>query len=182
MLSGVHALTQKLALRYSGRSVLVVCGFSYDKDFTECLEILSKGCVLPASAQNGLEVREEQSTRATLKIRGVHLVQFAHPRAAPVSELASVLREKWENRRHGNTQLPDLHTHVPCYDLSTSRVEMTRSSSSVVQGLQVAVEEARTSGDIVLVCGSAFLMADARQALGLIDHQDNAEVADAWFG
>lgn len=89
----------------------------------------------------------------------IHLVEAAHPRAA-----------KLEHIFEAQPLLTSSH-----YD---------RNDRSVEQQVHSAMELAKHNNEILVVCGSVFLMAAAREALGFDEPRDSqyiAEVAGAGF-
>jgi dihydrofolate synthase/folylpolyglutamate synthase len=88
----------------------------------------------------------------------IHLVEAAHPRAATLEAILNA------------TGLVEAH-----YDLDRR---------SVTEQMSEAMRLARRNGEILVVCGSVFLMAEAREAIGIDEPRDSAciaEVAGAGF-
>lgn len=48
----------------------------------------------------------------------------------------------------------------------------------MTSGVSTAIKEASVSGEVVVVCGSVFLMSEARAALGLDEPKDASEVSE----
>lgn len=93
----------------------------------------------------------------------LHLVQAAHPRAMAGSELAHAIT----GIAKGAAVPPEQYGYA-----------------SVGQGVQPALQAAAEGEEVVVVCGTFFIMSDARQALGLDEPVDSpavAEVAGAHF-
>ena len=82
----------------------------------------------------------------------IHLVEAAHPRAA---KLEAILRA---------TGLHGAH-----HDLVRR---------SVTDQMTDAMRLARRNGEVLVVCGSVFLMAEAREALGIDEPRDSAYIAE----
>jgi dihydrofolate synthase/folylpolyglutamate synthase len=82
----------------------------------------------------------------------IHFVQAAHPRAATLEAILEA------------TSWTDAH-----YDLVERSV-----SRQIYQAMQLAVEKNET----LIVCGSVFLMAEAREALGFDEPRDSAYIAE----
>lgn len=82
----------------------------------------------------------------------IHLVEAAHPRAA---KLEAILRA---------TGLHGAH-----HDLVRR---------SVTDQMADAMRLARRNGEVLVVCGSVFLMAEAREALGIDEPRDSAYIAE----
>jgi dihydrofolate synthase / folylpolyglutamate synthase len=88
----------------------------------------------------------------------IHLVEAAHPRAAKLEDILVA------------TGLNDAN-----YDLN---------DRSPTKQIQDAMHRARASDEMLVVCGSVFLMAEAREALGFDEPRDSeyiAEVAGAGY-
>lgn len=83
----------------------------------------------------------------------IHLVQAAHPRAAQLEAIVEA-----------EPSLAKSH-----YDLS---------DRSITKQVLTAVEKARANDEILVVCGSVFLMAEARQALGFDEPRDSDYIAE----
>jgi len=91
-------------------------------------------------------------------ITRIHLVEAAHPRAA---KLVDILEATDFRKAKYNLEQP-----------------------SVTLQIHDAMESAKKNQEILVVCGSVFLMAEAREALGFDEPQDSsyiAEVAGAGF-
>lgn len=84
--------------------------------------------------------------------RRIHLVQAAHPRAATLEDILE------------KASLTDAH-----YDLN---------DRSVSKQIQPAMELASKNNEILVVCGSVFLMAEARESLGIDEPRDSAYIAE----
>jgi dihydrofolate synthase/folylpolyglutamate synthase len=91
-------------------------------------------------------------------VKHVHLVAAPHPRAAPPSQL---LKAAQASADHANRRDPDnffsVHEGAP---------------GSVARGVRAAVAAAAGRGEVVVVCGSVFVMAEAREALGFKEPRD----------
>lgn len=82
----------------------------------------------------------------------IHLVQAAHPRAASLEDI-----------------LLQANVQGAFYDLE---------DRSVTRQIQSASLLAQEKGEILVVCGSVFLMAEAREALGFDEPRDSAYIAE----
>jgi dihydrofolate synthase/folylpolyglutamate synthase len=106
-----------------------------------------------------------QCSRSLLSIVGndasrIHLVEAAHPRAA---KLEAILQAE-----------PSLE--------SSARYNM--ENRSITLQVEQALDLAKQNSEILVVCGSVFLMAEAREALGFDEPRDSdyiAEMAGAGF-
>ncbi len=83
----------------------------------------------------------------------IHLVEAAHPRAA---KLPAILVAE--------PRLVESH-----YNLD---------DRSITTQVHVAVEMARQANEILVICGSVFLMAEAREALGFDEPRDSEYIAE----
>ncbi len=81
----------------------------------------------------------------------LHLVAAEHPRALDVNELASELPSNSPARLH----------------------------ASIKEGIVTALKAATSHNAIVVICGSFFIMADARDALGLAQDRDPIDLNEA---
>ena len=88
----------------------------------------------------------------------IHLVEAAHPRAATVQAILDASSVQLAGA-HYDLEDPSITKQI------NSALEMVKSSSS--QG-----------GEILVVCGSVFLMAEAREALGFDEPRDSACIAE----
>jgi dihydrofolate synthase/folylpolyglutamate synthase len=119
---GFFHLLQALHTFYPKREMRFVVGFSADKDYEQCLELISSVAT------------------------HIHLVQASTPRAAPLELLASAME----------IIKKPLHTLHP----------------SVMEGVQEAYALAQDRGELLVIAGSFYLMADAKQALGFYAPRD----------
>ncbi|KAL3822478.1 hypothetical protein ACHAXA_006906 [Cyclostephanos tholiformis] len=95
----------------------------------------------------------------------IHLVEASHPRAASISSILEA-----------NPQLADCHY---CTNTRDDDVNLDgRDSSSVSKQVRSALQIAAANDEIVIVCGSVFIMADAREELGIVEPRDSAVIAD----
>jgi dihydrofolate synthase/folylpolyglutamate synthase len=83
----------------------------------------------------------------------IHFVQAAHPRAATLEAILEA------------TSLKDAHCDL--------------EDRSVSRQINRAMELAAEKKEILIVCGSVFLMAEAREALGFDEPRDSAYIAGA---
>ena len=100
------------------------------------------------------------STQAILQAVGgdasrIHLVQAAHPRAATVQDILEATRDQG--------LLKDAN-----YDLD---------NTSVTTQVQSAMKLTDSTNEILVVCGSVFLMSEAREALGFDEPRDSEYIA-----
>lgn len=142
----VERLTGLLRVRFPTQKLRFVCGFSADKDVRRVLTTLVTAAAHNASIDEAVQSR-------------IHLVRARSPRAASLEEINSALATDSDNDEWTRLQLP-------CFE----------SMTSIAAGVNAAVEAARASADdeVVVVCGSVFLMAEARQALGFQEPVDSA--------
>ncbi|CAM9212108.1 unnamed protein product [Ectocarpus sp. 12 AP-2014] len=145
----VRCFQKVVAKEFPGRRVRVVAAFSGDKDSKDCLST-----VLTSAAPERIHLAEA-SLAATR-------------RATSVDVLASRLSELSGGR----------------FDSSSSRVR--RGDESVRQALRDAIAEASVSGgggegserDVVVVCGTVFMMVDIREELGFDEPMDSAAAGE----
>jgi dihydrofolate synthase / folylpolyglutamate synthase len=90
----------------------------------------------------------------------IHLVQAAHPRAARIEDMLA----------SDSSGLLKAYSH---YDLE---------DRSVTRQIQAGLDLAKQNDEVLVICGSVFLMAEAREALDFDEPRDSeciAEVAGA---
>ena len=85
----------------------------------------------------------------------IHLVEAAHPRAAHLEDIIAA---------DTSGRLKDSH-----YDFE---------DRSVTRQINLALEQAKQRDEILVVCGSVFLMAEAREALGFDEPRDSEYIAE----
>ncbi len=83
----------------------------------------------------------------------IHLVEAAHPRAAKLEDILS-----------SETSLETCH-----FDLE---------DPSITTQVTNAMALAKENGEILVVCGSVFLMAEAREALGFDEPRDSEYISE----
>jgi dihydrofolate synthase/folylpolyglutamate synthase len=106
----------------------------------------------------------KQCTDTLLKYLGgdaskLHLVAASHPRAASVDKILEA-----------NPVLKGAH-YSEC---NNDEVQ----SSSVAMQVRQALTLAAVNTELLIVCGSVFIMADAREELGIIEPRDSAVIAE----
>jgi dihydrofolate synthase/folylpolyglutamate synthase len=96
----------------------------------------------------------------------VHLVEASHPRAASISSMMK-----------SNPKLVDCHYSTTCDDSFNNNRDNDASSSVSIQ-VRSALQLAAVNDEIVVVCGTVFIMADAREELGIVEPRDSDAIAD----
>ena len=98
----------------------------------------------------------------------LHLVEASHPRAASISSILEA-----------NPKLSDsYHEVLQEDDLNKDGRDVSSVSTQVQKALKLAAE----NNEMLVICGSVFIMADARETLGIVEPRDSdviAEVAGA---
>ncbi|KAL7441483.1 hypothetical protein ACHAXM_011530 [Skeletonema potamos] len=94
----------------------------------------------------------------------LHLVEASHPRAASISSMLEA-----------NPKLSDSYYDVPQKD---SLNEDGRDVSSVSTQVQKALKLAAAENEMLVICGSVFIMADARESLGIVEPRDSAVISE----
>lgn len=97
-----------------------------------------------------------QCGRTLLSMSGpsqIHLVEAAHPRAAKLPEILVA-----------EPRLAECHYNLDDRTITTQVTE--------------ALELSRQKGEILVICGSVFLMAEAREALGFEEPRDSGYIAE----
>lgn len=98
----------------------------------------------------------------------LHLVEASHPRAASISSILEA-----------NPKLSDSHYKKP---EAGSLNEDGRDISSVSTQVEKALKMAAENNETLIICGTVFIMADARETLGIVEPRDSdviSEVAGA---
>ncbi|KAL9184108.1 hypothetical protein ACHAXT_002194 [Thalassiosira profunda] len=94
----------------------------------------------------------------------LHLVEASHPRAASISSILEA-----------NPTLIDSHYDAPKEDELN---EHGRDTSSVSKQVRAALQLAARNDELLVVCGSVFIMADAREELGIVEPRDSAVISE----
>lgn len=140
----IERLVQLLRKRFPSHKYRFVCGFSADKDMGHVMTTIAS--VIDTSGCDA-------ETKAQLVRSRMHLVKANHPRGASLDEINDALTRSETGRAFGTFE---------CI-------------SSIKDGVDAALAAARRSKEeeVVVVCGSVFLMAEARQALGFKESIDS---------
>ncbi|CAH0473696.1 unnamed protein product [Peronospora belbahrii] len=143
----IDRLAGLLHKKFFDKKFRFVCGFSSDKAIAQVLEKITA------------MVRGSHSDESDEQLQDrIHLVKANHPRGASLEEinlaLASASAESGKKRKYATI-------------------------SNIKEGVDAALAASRASVDdeVVVVCGSLFLMAEARQALGLKEPTDSISIA-----
>jgi dihydrofolate synthase/folylpolyglutamate synthase len=140
----LEQLIAKLARAYPGRPLRFVLGMSRDKDMSQCLRQL-----LGATS---------------LRIAHLHLVQASHPRAAPADVMLAAALEIDPGTVAG-ALAGGKSTRFTAHPLD-DHLGALAMSNSVASGTEAAVAAAVGTDEVVVVCGSVFIMSEARELLG----------------
>jgi dihydrofolate synthase/folylpolyglutamate synthase len=89
----------------------------------------------------------------------LHLVEASHPRAASISSILEA-----------NPKLSDSHYEKP---EAGSLNEDGRDISSVSTQVEKALKMAAENNETLIICGTVFIMADARERLGIVEPRDS---------
>lgn len=145
----IERLVDLLCKRFPDKKYRFVCGFSADKDMRRVVSTIAQVCKHNATD-------DERRDEALLQQR-IHLVKANNPRGASLDEI-----------NHALTAGSASHDE----DVWTRPFE---AIESIEDGVNAAVAAARASVDdeVVVICGSVFLMAEARQALGFKEPIDS---------
>jgi hypothetical protein len=108
-------------------------------------------------------------------VNNTQMIQANHYRAVSPSELATIVKDVATEGKAFNT------TNIEG-NLQNTESKLDNVCPSVIEALMRAISLARTSqnndNDIVVVCGTSFIMAEARAALGIIEARENDELND----
>ena len=95
----------------------------------------------------------------------IHLVEASHPRAASISSILEANPKL--NEAHYDNKLEDDELN-----------EHGRDVSSVSKQVRSALQLAAINNELLVVCGSVFIMADAREELGIVEPRDSSVIAE----
>ncbi|KAL3779209.1 hypothetical protein HJC23_006023 [Cyclotella cryptica] len=145
-------LISKLTATYPNlnptRDVRMVVGMSADKDLKQCTDIL-------------LDYLGGDASK-------VHLVEASHPRAASVEKILEanpILKEAYHSRHDNDAMQHSEENDSPSL------------SSPVASQVRQALTLAASNNELLVICGSVFIMADAREELGIFEPRDSAVIA-----
>ncbi len=127
----IFYLLQALHTFYPQSRFRFLVGFSKDKEYDQCLDLIT-----PVTTH-------------------VHLVQAPTSRAATTEDLKSVLKN----------EDPAFSTAHP----------------SIKEGVEEAYTQALAQGEILVVCGSFYIMADAKAAVGIQPPKDSLDLNEKIF-
>jgi len=94
----------------------------------------------------------------------LHLVEASHPRAASISSILEA-NEKLVDSYHESPNTDELNEHG-------------RDISSVSKQVHSALQLAAKNDELLVICGSVFIMADAREELGIVEPRDSKVIAE----
>ena len=94
----------------------------------------------------------------------LHLVEASHPRAASISSILEA-NEKLVDSYHESPNEDELNGHG-------------RDVSSVSKQVHSALQLAAKNDELLVICGSVFIMADAREELGIVEPRDSKVIAE----
>lgn len=94
----------------------------------------------------------------------LHLVEASHPRAASISSILEA-----------NPKLKESYYSQPQKDELN---EAGRDASSVATQVKQALKLAAINNELLVICGSVFIMADAREELGIVEPRDSAVISE----
>mmetsp|Transcript_451 Transcript_451/g.852 ORF Transcript_451/g.852 Transcript_451/m.852 type:complete len:473 (+) Transcript_451:168-1586(+) len=156
--AGIRTLAWKIKNHYPNFSVRIVVGMSRRPDLRNCIEPLV----------------------TILKPQHIYCVEAPHPRAVPENELRDLISELSAQQVESNDTPPGGPTEEERALLSgsfgqevTARRASSKNNDSVHKGVKEALSACK-EGEIVIVCGTAFIMADARYAIGVVEPRDSA--------
>ncbi|KAL3669652.1 hypothetical protein V7S43_005036 [Phytophthora oleae] len=140
----IDSLVGLLHKQFPDKKFRFVCGFSADKAINKVLDKITNVVRESHPGESEQELHER-----------IHLVKANHPRGASLEEINLALANATDDGEEPREY---------------------ESISSINEGVNAALAASRASSDdeVVVVCGSVFLMAEARQALGLKEPIDSA--------
>jgi len=144
--AAVGALMKRIKRDLGGRNVHVLYAMSRDKDVRTCL----------------------RSVFAALPFQNVHFAQSGNFRAVSKDDLASIFREET------GEELLDLETATSWLELPPLESGASAVQQTLSRLLALAASEADDS--VVVVCGTGYVMPDARERLGIIEPRDDRDL------
>ncbi|CAB9524420.1 Probable bifunctional folylpolyglutamate synthase/dihydropteroate synthase [Seminavis robusta] len=148
----MQALVYKLQTANPDKKIRVVLGVSKDKDWKGVLDAL----IPLTGAAAGPNNNDNDSAKSSLLTR-VHLVQASHYKALPLVQLVQDIEDQAKRE----------HTA-----LDTGLLRYNLQDPTVKSGLLDAMKFAQRD-ELIVVCGSVFLMAEARRTLGIQEPCDS---------
>ncbi|CAI5703939.1 unnamed protein product [Peronospora effusa] len=139
----IDRLASLLHKQFPEKKFRFVCGFSADKAIAEVLDKMTAIVRGSHSDESDEQIQER-----------IHLVKANHPRGATLHEINLALANA---------------------SVETGKMCEYGTILNIKEGVYTALAASRASADdeVVVVCGSVFLMAEARQALGLKEPIDS---------
>ena len=95
----------------------------------------------------------------------LHLVEASHPRAASIASILEANHKLNESYFKKQQMSDNLH-------------EDRRDASSVATQVRNALQLAAMNDELLVICGSVFIMADAREELGIVEPRDSEVIAE----
>lgn len=123
-----------------------------------------KRLVVGMSADKDLKYCTEILLDNVSQPENLHLVEASHPRAASISSILET-----------NAKLVRSHYDAPRKEELN---KIGRDTSSVSKQVHQALKLAAKNDELLVICGSVFIMADAREALGIHEPRDSAVIAE----
>lgn len=158
---------EQLEVECDGKTVEVVLDIGHNPPAVATLQVKAKAYArrLNKGIRMIIGMSRDKDILSSLRMLGevsskdkISFVQAAHPRATPVRVLESMF-------------------HRGTFDEADARepVDMEHTRRTVTDQLRKCAE----SGDILLVCGTAFIMAEVRAALGIVEPRDSSVLSQA---
>lgn len=148
----MRALVRRVKQRGLQRVRLVI-GMSADKDVKTCVSIAK-------------EMVDD--------VNRVHCTEARHPRAIAHGELRQMFHTEHAPAGPGDSKdvTQALHNAIKAA-LRINDGELLIVSHSAAEGVAIAADE---EGEVIIVCGTAFIMAQARSAIGLVEAKDSDDL------
>ncbi|KAJ1442912.1 hypothetical protein B484DRAFT_45937 [Ochromonadaceae sp. CCMP2298] len=147
----IAALAATARLRYPHSPLRVVLGMSADKDVDRCLPPL---------------------LRLVGGVGRIHCTQARHPRAMGHAELSERVQALAVKMAEGSSSTP---TPTPASaPASVSGADIRQVTREAMQAAAVDAQAQGAQGGpgVVIVCGSAFIMAEVRAEIGVVEPKD----------
>jgi len=169
----ITALVGKLRTHYPYPTPLrVVLGMSADKDVGKCVGALAAGLFGKSVVNVGSDNRSPAApARMGEAVSRVHCTAAHHPRALAGQELQNVLRSVCSESGSGSGS-EFVADQVPAV------LPVSEALHQALTQCRAEVRDIKAKKGVVVVCGTFFIMSEARAALGIVEPRDGDFLAD----
>ena len=148
--AAVGALMKRIKRDFAGRNVHLVYAMSRDKDVRTCL----------------------RSVFAAMPYNHIHFAQSTNFRAISKEDLNSIFREETDE------EILDLESATSWLPSAPESSVSDKPCSAIKETLRrlLALAASESSESVVVVCGTGYIMPDAREMLGIIEPRDDRDL------